>query len=224
MRRPRFIAAQARHAKGPLGRLVASVMARETWVVNQRAIVALGITEGDRVLDVGCGHGRSLANLAARAPKGRVTGVDPSALMVDIAVHRNRSLVKARRVDVTIAAVEALPFPDGSFDKALCVHVLYFWASLDAGLREIARVLKPGGQLALVFRSAADDRAVAGFPADVYRFPNLIDVISELESAGFAIDRLETVDGPESRRPNLIVVRREPDPPNLTEFSQLRRY
>lgn len=187
MRRPRFIAAQARHAKGPLGRLIASIMARETWTENQRAIEALGVEESDRILDVGCGHGRSLAALAARAPKGRVTGVDPSALMVDVAVHRNRNLVKARRVDVAIAGVEALPFPDNSFDKALCVHVLYFWDSLEAGLRDIARVLKPGGRLVLVFRSAADERAVAAFPKDIYRFPAAADVISALKDAGFSV-------------------------------------
>jgi ubiquinone/menaquinone biosynthesis C-methylase UbiE len=204
MRRPRFIAAQARHAKGPLGRLVASIMARETWVENQRAIEALGITEGDRILDVGCGHGRSLATLAARAPKGRVTGVDPSALMVDIAVHRNRSLVKARRVDVTIAAVEALPFPDSSFDKALCVHVLYFWDSLDDSLREIARVLKPDGRLALVFRSAADERAVAAFPKDIYQFPTETEVVSALTAAGFDIGRIDFGDASQRGRPILI--------------------
>lgn len=187
MRRPRFIAAQARHAKGLLGRLIASIMARETWTENHRAIEALGVEESHRILDVGCGHGRSLAALAARAPKGRVAGVDPSALMVDIAVHRNRDLVKARRVDVAIAGVEALPFPDSSFDKVLCVHVLYFWDSLEAGLREIARVLKPGGRLVLVFRSAADERAVIAFPKDIYRFPAAADVISALAGAGFSV-------------------------------------
>ncbi|MDP3740036.1 MAG: class I SAM-dependent methyltransferase [Hyphomonadaceae bacterium] len=208
MRRPRFIAAQARHAKGPLGRLIASIMARETWAENQRAIEALGINEGDRILDVGCGHGRSLAVLAARAPKGRVTGVDPSALMVDIAVRRNRDLVKARRVTVAMAEVDALPFPDSSIDKALCVHVLYFWDSLDAGLREIARVLKPGGRLALVFRSAADERAVAAFPKDIYRFPTETAVTSALEAAGFIIDRSESCDEPRPQGPALVTATR----------------
>ena len=64
MRRPRFIAKQARHARGLLGRLIAFIMSRETWIENQRAIEALGIEESDHVLDIGCGPGRGLAALA----------------------------------------------------------------------------------------------------------------------------------------------------------------
>ena len=157
MRRPRFIAEQARHARGLLGRLIAFIMARETWAENKRAIEALGIVASDHILDIGCGHGRSLAALAARAANGHVVGVDPSELMAEIAVRRNREFVNARLVEVAIARVDALPFADAAFDKALCVHVVYFWKDLDAAFREIVRVLKPGGRLALVFRSNEDE-------------------------------------------------------------------
>jgi hypothetical protein len=61
MRRPRFIAEQARNAQGLLGRPF--IMARETRGVNQRVIEALGISHSDHVLDLGCGHGHSLAEL-----------------------------------------------------------------------------------------------------------------------------------------------------------------
>lgn len=188
MRRPRFIAEQARHARGLLGRLIAFIMSRETWTENKRAIEALGIEESDHVLDIGCGHGRSLAALAAHAANGHVVGVDPSELMAEIAVLRNRELVKAQRVEVSIAGVGALPFADAVFDKALCVHVVYFWNGLDAALREIARVLKPGGRLALVFRTNEDETAVRAFPADVYRFPAFVDMTSALVGAGFILD------------------------------------
>ena len=59
MRRPHFIAEQARHATGLLGRIVAFIMARETWAENQRAIDALDIQPTDHILDIGCGHGGS---------------------------------------------------------------------------------------------------------------------------------------------------------------------
>jgi SAM-dependent methyltransferase len=90
MRRPRFVAEQARNAQGLPGRLVAFVVARKTRGVNQRAIEALGINRIDHVLDLGCGHGRSLTELAARAAAGHVVGVDPSERMVKIASRRNR--------------------------------------------------------------------------------------------------------------------------------------
>jgi ubiquinone/menaquinone biosynthesis C-methylase UbiE len=187
MRRPRFIAEHARNARGLLGRAIAFIMARETWSQNLRVMDVLGIDQGDRILDLGSGHARSLAELAARASKGHVVGADPSELMVEIAAQRNRPLIEAGRVEVVRAAVESLPFTDGSFDRGLCVHVLYFWKDLDVALREIARVLKSGGRLGLLFRTKADLAAVASFPPEVYRFPALAEVTAALEQAGLDV-------------------------------------
>lgn len=186
MRRPQFIAEHARNARGILGRLIAFIMARETWSDNMRAMEALGIGQTDRVLDVGCGHGRSLMEIAARAPGGGGVGIDRSRLMVEIAAKRNRTLIEAGRIDVVLSGVESLPFPDGTFDKALCVHVLYFWKDLELPLREIGRVLKPGGRLALLFRTNSD-KAIASFPAEIYCFPGLADVRMVLERAGMDV-------------------------------------
>jgi ubiquinone/menaquinone biosynthesis C-methylase UbiE len=201
MRRPRFIAEQARNARGLLGRFIAFVMAHETFAANRRAIDALDVQRGDHVLDVGCGHGRSLTELAARASDGRIAGTDPSELMAEIAVERNREFVKARRVDVKIARADALPFADAAFDKVLCVHVIYFWDELGAGFREIARVLKPGGRLALVFRTNADKAAVQAFPAEVYRFRSFAEVTAALDEDGFTIDTADE----RSTEPMLVV-------------------
>lgn len=188
MKRPRFIAEQARHAKGPLGRLIAFIMARETFAGNMRAIDALDVQPRDRVLDIGCGHGRSLGVLAARASEGHVAGIDPSPLMAEIAVERNRKLVKTGRIEVAIAGVDKLPFADGSFDKALCVHVIYFWKHLDAALQEIARVVKPGGRLALLCRTSANEAAIRAFPPEIYCFRSVAEVTAALEAAGFTVD------------------------------------
>src|SRR5262249_47297318 len=116
-----------------------------------------------------------------------VAGADPSELMVEIAARRNRSLIEAARVDVVLARVESLPFPDNTFDKVLCVHVLYFWKDIEASLHQIARVLKPGGRLGLLFRTKADLAAVASFPPEIYRLPALAEVIAALERAGLDV-------------------------------------
>lgn len=206
MRRPRFIAEQARHAKGPLGRLIAFIMARETWVENLRAIDALDIQPNDHVLDVGCGHGRSLGALAARASRGCAVGADPSDLMAQIAVERNRALVKAGRAKVVVATASDLPFADASFDKAVCVHVVYFWTDLQSSFREMARVLKPGATLALVFRSTQHAAAVQSFPSEVYRFPEFRDVETALTHAGFVVAS-ETGQGHGARAHLLLATR-----------------
>ena len=201
MRRPRFIAEHARHANGLLGRLIAFIMARETWSQNLRAMDALGIDHGDHVLDIGCGHGRSLAELAARAPRGHIVGVDPSELMIEIAAQRNRPLIEVARVDVVLSTVESLPFPDEVFDKAQCVHVLYFWKDIEMSLREIARVLKPGGRLVLLFRTDTDLKAIASFPPEIYRFPALAEISAALERAGMDFH----VAGDDTSEPALVL-------------------
>jgi SAM-dependent methyltransferase len=104
--------------------------------------------------------------------------------------------------------VESLPFPDDFFDKVLCVHVLYFWKDLDASsMREIARVLKPGGRLGLSFRTNADVAAVRSFPPEIYRSPALAQVIAGLEHAGLNVEPANDC----GKEPILLLARRALD-------------
>jgi ubiquinone/menaquinone biosynthesis C-methylase UbiE len=198
-----------------LGRLIAFIMARETWGQNLRAIDALDIGRSDHILDVGCGHGRSLTELSTRAVTGRIVGVDPSELMIEIAAQRNRALIEAARVEVVLATVDSLPFLNDTFDKVLCVHVLYFWKDLDASVREIARVLKPGGRVGLVFRTKADLAAVASFPPEIYRFPALAEVTEAVEDAGLSVHTASN----RTNEPVLLIAEKGP-PQTAAEGSQ----
>lgn len=96
---------------------------------------------GTRLLDVGCGSGELLALAAGRGAV--VAGADPAPGMVALARDR------APGADVREAGVEHLPWPDGAFDVATVVNALGFADDDVAALREVARVLVPGGRLAL---------------------------------------------------------------------------
>lgn len=209
-RRPSTIARQARHAHGLVGRVVATIMARETWPANRTAIAALDIAPAHRVLDVGCGHGRGLAALAAAASGGGVVGVDPSDLMVGMARRRNRRLVRAGRVEVLVGRAEALPVATASIDRLLCVHTLYFWDELAGPLGEMARVLKPGGRVALLFRPLGAVGAEA-FPPEVYRFRSDAAVGEALEAAGFAVRSVGPAGGADGA-PTLMLAERIQQP------------
>lgn len=185
MRRPLIIAEQARDARGLLGRIIAFIMARETLADNRRALEALEVGPVDCVLDAGCGHGRGVALAAARA--AHVSGADPSALMGRIARQRNRRALMEGRVDIATCAAERLPYRGGYFDKVFCVHVAYFWADLAPALAELARVLKPGGRLAMIVRTSDDTKAVAAFPEEVYRFPPFTALLGAADAAGFTL-------------------------------------
>ena len=101
-----------------------------------------GVHRGQRALDVGCGPGALTAMLASRAGTDAVSAVEPSASFVAAARERLPG------VDVRQSAAEQLPFPDDAFDVALAQLVVHFMTDPVAGLREMARVTRPGGVVA----------------------------------------------------------------------------
>jgi len=110
------------------------------------ALEMLAISPGDRVLDVACGPGNFTRDFAREAAEGLVVGVDASETMLDVAVRDTESdnvaYVRGDACD--------LPFRDGSFDAVCCFAALYLIEEPMLALAEIARVLAPGGRVALL--------------------------------------------------------------------------
>jgi ubiquinone/menaquinone biosynthesis C-methylase UbiE len=185
MRRPEFIARQSGCPRGLLGRLIGSIMAKETARANDATVATLALQPTDRVLEIGFGHGRTLDRVARQITAGFAAGVDLSDEMVQMTARRCRDLITAGRVTLHRGDSTRLPFPDGHFNKAYSVHTLYFWSRPEEHLREIHRVLCTGGHLALGFRTA-DDPGVQDFPEMVYRFYSQAEVGRFLEAAGFS--------------------------------------
>jgi ubiquinone/menaquinone biosynthesis C-methylase UbiE len=104
----------------------------------------------DTILDVGCGGGRTVGKLAAIANEGKIYGVDYSEESVAATKRNNAELVSAGRVEVRHGSVSELPFGDGMFDLVTGIETHFWWPDMGAGMREILRVLKPGGTLALI--------------------------------------------------------------------------
>lgn len=130
----------------------------------------------DRVLEVGFGPGAVLRRLSEMVPDGTVAGSDPSPEMIRQARARNAAAIKTGRVVLRQAAAERMPYPDAGFDKALAVNSMQVWPDAGAGLRELRRVLRPGGRLALGF-TRHSGQAKEG-------------VLDLLAAAGFADGRL----------------------------------
>lgn len=110
-----------------------------------------GIGAGDRVLDVGCGTGDlSLIAAGQVVPSGRVTGVDISEEMLAVARRKVCKAGLEERVDVVEGNALDLPFPAASFDVVISGFVLRNVVDLDRALEEMARVVRPGGRVAVM--------------------------------------------------------------------------
>jgi SAM-dependent methyltransferase len=114
-------------------------MGRYSEPLAGQLVPTAGLRATDRVLDVGCGPGALTARLVALGGADRVTAIDPSASFVAALAARLPG------VDVCEASAEALPFPDHAFDATLASLVVHFMSDPVAGLREMARVTRPGG-------------------------------------------------------------------------------
>ena len=137
--------------KGILGRLGGVIMARLNRDVAAHVIDVLDVRPNHRVLEVGFGPGVGIQLLLHRVPAGSVAGVDQSQEMVNQAAARNAEALRSRKADLRYGSVDRLPFPDEMFDRALAINSMQVWADARAGLREIRRVLKPDGIVALGF-------------------------------------------------------------------------
>jgi SAM-dependent methyltransferase len=105
------------------------------------------------ILDVGCGGGKTLQRLLDLAPEGRVHGIDYAAASVAVATKVNAEAIAAGRMEVRRGSVSQLPYPSATFDVATAVETHYYWPDLAGDLREVRRVLRPGGRMLILAES-----------------------------------------------------------------------
>ena len=141
---------QCQKPRGWLGRFVLWSMNRRHSTVTDWGLEHVSIAPSDTMLDVGCGGGRTVGKLAAAAPSGKVFGIDYAEESVAAAQRFNREGIERGRVEIRQASVEELPYAQATFDLVTAVETHFWWPDIGAGMREIFRVLKPGGRLLVI--------------------------------------------------------------------------
>lgn len=141
----RLLWGQLGRPSGWPGHVVGRLMTSANAPAHDLTLAHSRIAPEDRVLEVGFGGGALAEKVLASAPGVTVRGVDPSDVMVKLANERLGSAVREGRAELRPGDVSSLPYADGSFEKAISVHSLYFWKDPVADLREVRRVLVPGG-------------------------------------------------------------------------------
>ena len=129
---------------------------RFVWAVDT---LAPGPT--DRLLEVGCGHGVAVSLVCERLTSGRITAIDRSQKMIEMAARRNREHVAAGRAVLKTAALEEADLGGERFDKAFAFNVAPFWLQPKEALGIVGRHLAPDGAFHLFWdaRHAQPGRA-----------------------------------------------------------------
>jgi len=115
--------------------------------VGEQAIELMHLDAAARVIDVGCGSGWATRLMAQQALEGRVVGIDVSDEMIRIA---RESSPPVSNIEFRVASAEQLPFAAGEFTHAFSMESLYYYSDIAGALKEIRRVLEPGGRFITV--------------------------------------------------------------------------
>lgn len=160
-----------------------------------------GLGPGDTVVDLGCGPGAAV-RYAARmgAP---TTGVDPATVMLRVAKLLTGPSAKVQYVE---GAAEAIPLPEGSASVVWSIATVHHWADLDAGLREVRRILMPSGRLVAMERRT--QRGARGLESHGWTDEQASGFADRCRAHGFTDVRLERTKI--GRRSTVSVVARVP--------------
>lgn len=153
------------------------------------AVEAAGLAPGAAAADLGFGGGVGLRLLLDRvAPAGRVYGVDRSATMVEQARRRFAEDWASGRLELTRGSLLDLPLADDSLDAVITVNTFYFLDDVAPALREIARVLRPGGRVVI---GVGDPEAMgrAAVTAHGFRLRPVAELLAAMSAAGLADPR-----------------------------------
>ncbi len=182
--------------------LTAIYLTPDVIAQREKVLALLAPQPGERALDIGCGPGLTTEALAlAVGVGGSVTGVDIAPPMLSIAQRRCAQLPQ---VSFGMADVTKLPYADASFDVALASQVYEYVENIDGALKELARVIRPGGRALLV---DTDWESAVWASHDDARMRRVIDTWNEhiphpqlprtlkrrMQQAGFADVRVDVV-------------------------------
>ena len=117
--------------------------------LREAAAAQLKLHPHDQILEIGFGAGDTLGALLARAPQGRVIGVETTLALVTQAARRHQFSIKAGRLELEQADVEALPYEYARFHKVLVATDYVAWKNPEPCLNELQRVMQTGGQLVI---------------------------------------------------------------------------
>ncbi|ADC64786.1 Methyltransferase type 11 [Ferroglobus placidus DSM 10642] len=146
--------------------------------MRKKVVDLAEIGQGDLVLEVGCGTGFTTEEIVARVGEENVVAVDITPEQMRKAVERFKKTFFVR------GDAENLPFKDNSFDASISAGSIEYWPNPVKGIKEMARVTKPGGRVVILAPRKPDNPIVRKFAESIMLFPSTQQLVLWFEKAG----------------------------------------
>lgn len=163
----KIIAKQLRKPGGILAGKVGNEMNKTNGLLYDFTLDTMQLKDNEAVLEIGFGNGKFFDKIFSVAEGLTISGLDFSPEMVKEAIANNPTTTSAGKLDLQFGSSDRMPFADNSFDKVFCINVIYFWECPADHLKEIYRVLKPGGKF---YTSVRTKETLASMPFADYGF------------------------------------------------------
>ncbi len=149
----KMMAKQLRRPSGMMGGKVGSMMNKANEFLYDFTLGVMQPANNDAILEIGFGNGKFFDKIFSKAEGLKVTGLDFSETMLNAAKENNKETVANGKLTLQFGSSDKLPFPENSFDKIFCINVIYFWDEPILDLKEMYRVMKPGGRFYATVRT-----------------------------------------------------------------------
>jgi ubiquinone/menaquinone biosynthesis C-methylase UbiE len=193
---PKELAAQLRKPEGETGLQVGLMMNKGNEMMNLQAIANLHPSEGDKILEIGMGNGRFVKNILELNDNLSYRGLDFSSLMTDEAKIINKEFTEAKRANFITGEASEIPFPGGFFNRIMTVNTIYFWGDAEMELKEMKRVLAPGGHAVVAIRPRSTLNQLQ-FSQHGFRLYDENELEQLLMKNGWKVKKIEKLQEPE---------------------------
>lgn len=212
MEQPDFkqIANHLRKPQGKFGMEVAKMMNVGNYAMNLHTLAALGLKGEEHILEIGMGNGHFIKYILDVYPKTSYVGLDYSKTMVNEASTTNSRFIQEKRASFVRGDLAHISFSENEFDTIFTVNTFYFWLNHNEVMKQIKRVLKPGGRFALSVRpkQILQDYPVTEFNFDLWQDAAIQELFLRHEAADLQVTHVvepsEIVLGEERPKETLI--------------------
>ena len=170
--------------KGKMGRIMLSMMNFSHAPLTNWGLNFINFQDGWTMLDIGCGGGATIKRLLKHSKSSKVYGIDISQESVAKS-KKNCADMLDKQVFISQGSAEMLPYETGKFDLVTAVETIYFWPNLSSCFKEVYRVLKPGGQFAIIVEAANKDSVWTNVVEGMTTY-STEQILTMLHDAGFS--------------------------------------